>query len=38
VDVIQEKDLLAQIDEHFNPIEMSSEELALADNMSGAGL
>ena len=38
VDVIQEKDLLAQIDEHFNPIEMSSEELAVADGMSGAGL
>jgi capsule polysaccharide export protein KpsE/RkpR len=38
VDVIQEKDLLAQIDEHFNPIEMSSEELAVAENMSGDGL
>ena len=38
VDVIQEKDLLAQIDEHFNPIEMSSEELALAENTSGDGL
>ncbi len=38
VDVIQEKDLLAQIDEHFNPIEMSTEELALAENMSGSDL
>ena len=38
VDVVQEKDLLAQIDEHFNPIEMSSEELALAENTSGDGL
>jgi capsule polysaccharide export protein KpsE/RkpR len=38
VDVIQEKDLLAQIDEHFNPIEMSTEELAMAENMSGSGL
>jgi hypothetical protein len=35
VDVIQEKDLLAQIDEHFNPIEMTTEELALAEDMSG---
>ncbi len=38
VDVIQEKDLLAQIDEHFNPVEMSSEELAMAADMSSNGL
>jgi hypothetical protein len=38
VDVIQEKDLLAQIDEHFNPIETSSEELALAETTTGDSL
>ena len=38
VDVIQERDLLAQINDHFNPIEMSTEELALADDLSNDGL
>ncbi len=38
VDVIQEKDLLAQIDEHFNPVETSSEELALAEVTTGDSL
>lgn len=38
VDVIQEKDLLAQIEDHFNPIDMSSEELAMAETMPGEGL
>ncbi len=38
VDVIQERDLLAQIDEHFNPVEMSTEELALAKDLAGSDL
>ena len=38
VDVIPEKDLLAQIEDHFNPIEMSSEELALAETVPAEGL
>ncbi|MCF7972200.1 MAG: signal peptide-containing protein [Phycisphaerae bacterium] len=38
VDVIQEKDLLAQIEEHFNPVDAPSEEMAVAKNASADSL
>lgn len=38
VDVIQEKDLLAQIEEHFNPVDPASTDEAVAKNASADSL
>jgi chromosome segregation ATPase len=38
VDVIQEKDLLAQIEEHFNPVDPDAQDEAVAKNASADSL